>query len=100
MRWAAADELIVGEWQKGALIIGSNLEGHPVYKNNLVYDKPSDNNLFLTGSPEDEYRFIVPSNPRGYKQGWQFKVNRDYLLPIQTRMLTLTDGKWEQNPGW
>lgn len=100
LRWAAADELIVGKWPKGALFIGSNLEGHPVYDNNLVYDQPSDNNLFLTGSPEDEYRYIVPSNPRGYENGWQFNVNRDYLLPIQTRMLTLTDGKWEQNPGW
>ncbi len=100
LRWAAADELIVGKWPKGALFIGSNLEGHPVYDNNLVYDQPSDNNLFLTGSPEDEYRYIVPSNPRGYENGWQFNVNRDYLLPIQTRMLTLTNGKWKQNPGW
>ena len=100
LRWAAADELIVGEWPKGALFIGSNLEGHPQYKNNLVYDQPSDNNLFLTGSPDDEYRYVVPSNPRGYESGWQFNVNRDYLLPIQSRMLTLTGGKWEQNPGW
>ncbi|MDD4777229.1 MAG: RagB/SusD family nutrient uptake outer membrane protein [Fermentimonas sp.] len=100
LRWAAADELIVGEWPKGALFRGSNLEGHPAYKNNLIYDQPSDNNLFLTGTPEDDFRYIVPSNPKGYEGGWRFDVNRDYLLPIQTRMLSLTDGKWEQNPGW
>lgn len=28
-----------------------------------------------------------------------FKI-RDYLLPIQSRMLSLTDGLWKQNPGW
>ena len=36
----------------------------------------------------------------GYEQGWRFNVGRDYLLPIQPRMLSLTGGKWEQNPGW
>jgi hypothetical protein len=100
LRWAAADELIVGKWPTGALFKGSNLDGHPKYKDNLKYDQASDNNLFLTGKPGDELRYIVPSNPRGYEQGWQFNVNRDYLLPIQPRMLTLTNGKWEQNPGW
>ncbi|EKC75586.1 hypothetical protein OBE_01290, partial [human gut metagenome] len=30
----------------------------------------------------------------------QFKPNRDYLLPIQERMINVMDGMWEQNPGW
>ena len=36
MRWAAADELIVGKWPKGALFVGSNLENHPVYGDKLI----------------------------------------------------------------
>lgn len=100
LRWAAADELIVGKWAKGALFVGSNLQDHPVYGGNLVYDQASGNNLFLTGKPGDALRYVVPSNPGGYEQGWKFNVGRDYLLPIQPRMLSLTGNKWVQNPGW
>lgn len=100
LRWAAADELIVGKWPKGALFIGSNLENHSQFEGKLVYDQPSGNTLFLTGKPGDALRYVVPSNPAGYEQGWKFNVNRDYLLPIQPRMISLTGGKWEQNPGW
>lgn len=100
LRWAAADELIVGQWPKGALFIGSNLENHPQYGGKLVYDQTEGNNLFLTGSPYDALRYIVPSNPAGYANGWQFDIKRDYLLPIQPRMLSLTGDKWVQNPGW
>ena len=100
LRWAAAEELIVGQWPKGALFVGSNLQEHPEYDGKLVYDQSSGNNLFLTGKPGDALRYVVPSNPAGYEQGWRFNVGRDYLLPIQPRMLSLTGGKWEQNPGW
>ena len=100
LRWAAADELIVGKWAKGALFVGSNLQNHPEFGGKLVYDQPSGNNLYLTGKPGDALRYVVPSNPAGYEQGWKFNVGRDYLLPIQPRMLSLTGGKWEQNPGW
>lgn len=100
LRWAAAEELIVGKWAKGALFTGSNLENHPAFGGKLVYDQASGNNLFLTGKPGDALRYVVPSNPAGYEQGWRFNVGRDYLLPIQPRMLSLTGGKWEQNPGW
>ena len=99
-RWAAAGELIVGQWPKGALFVGSNLEGHPKFGGKLVYDKPSGNNLYLTGNPGDKLRYILPNNPKGYEEGWKFKVDRDYLLPLQSKMLTLTGGKWLQNPGW
>lgn len=99
LRWAAADELIVGKWATGALFIGSNLEGNAAYST-LQYDKASGNNFFLTGNPGDALRYIVPVNPNNYPNGWQFKLNRNYLLPIQERMITLTGGLWEQNPGW
>ena len=99
LRWAAADELIIGKWAKGALFTGGNLEGHSGYST-LKYDQASDNNFFLTGAPGDELRYIVPVNPANYKNGWQFNPDRDYLLPLQERMLTLTGGLWKQNPGW
>lgn len=102
LRWAAADELIVGQWPQGALYTGSDLEGHEVYGDKLVYDQEAGNNLFLSGSAGDALRYIIPSNPKNYPNGWQFKLNRDYLLPIQERMLSedLTGGLWKQNPGW
>lgn len=100
MRWAAADELIVGKWAKGVLFIGSNLANHPEYEGKLIYDQASGNNLHLTGKPGDALRYVVPVNPTGYEQGWKFNVHRDYLLPIQERMLQLTEGLWKQNPGW
>lgn len=97
LRWAAADVLIVGKWPKGALFTGSNLEtAFP----SLKYDQASGNQIFLTGKPGDPYRYVIPTNPTGHENGWGFNVNRDYLLPIQDRMLTLTDGLWQQNPGW
>lgn len=101
LRWAAADELIVGQWPKGALFTGSNLEGHAIYEGKLKYDQASGNNLFLTGKPGDPLRYIVPTNPAGYSTGWKFDVKRDYLLPLETRMLgDLTNNQWKQNPGW
>lgn len=104
LRWAAAEELIVGKWAKGVLFVGSNLENHPNYQKNgksqFTYDQPSENNLYLTGKAGDTLRYVVPCNPAGHESGLQFDVNRDYLLPIQLRMLTLTGNKWVQNPGW
>jgi len=100
LRWAAADELIVGQWPKGALYTGSNLENHPQYGGKLVHDQPSKNNLFLTGKPGDALRYIVPTNPTGYADGWKFKADRDYLLPINQDMINRTAKQWEQNPGW
>lgn len=100
LRWAAADELIVGKWPEGALFTGSNLDGNEAYNGKLVYDQASGNNLYLTGKPGDALRYILPENPAGYPEGWKFNVKRDYLLPLQPRILTLTGGEWKQNPGW
>lgn len=98
LRWAAADELIIGKTPTGALFTGSNLENS--YNGNLIYDQESGNNLFLTGNPGDAKRYIIPFNNKNYPNGWQFNANRDYLLPLQQRMLTLTNNQWKQNPGW
>ncbi|MCF0203980.1 MAG: RagB/SusD family nutrient uptake outer membrane protein [Muribaculaceae bacterium] len=90
LRWAAAGKLINGWWPQGALFKGSDLEKHD-FGTPLI---PGEN-IFL-----DENGFILPINPSGHTGGYKFNVERDYLLPIQERMLTLTNHGWEQNPGW
>ncbi len=99
-RWAAADELIVGKRAQGVLFIGSNLANHAKYGTSLKYDQASGNNLYLTGKPGDAYRYVLPVNPSSGYTYWKFNVTRDYLLPIQPRMLSLTNNMWTQNPGW
>lgn len=107
LRWAAADKLIMGKRPLGALFVGSNLgteNSRTGFYNSamLYYDTaPAGKtvNFYLTGNAGDAKRYIDP-----YKSvlpnGFGFKVNRDYLLPIQQRMIELTDGKWQQNPNW
>lgn len=94
LRWAAADELIVGKRPLGALYIGSTLEKENAkngyYKGALVIGSNiqiNDNGYI------DPYKVILPT-------GLGFKTSRDYLLPFQERMLSLTNGLWTQNPGW
>ena len=105
LRWAAADILIHGVTPIGALFVGSNLENNPFYvdangKYTLKYDNESGNNLYLTAKPSDAERYIIPFNIHDYPEGWQFDLQRDYLLPIKPRMLSLTGNQWVQNPGW
>ncbi len=107
MRWAAADKLLVGKRPLGALFVGSDMQAQNTatgfYNDALLYfdvAPPGKSiNLYLTGQAADQKRYIDP-----YKQvmpnGFGFKINRDYLLPIQQRMLELTNGKWTQNPNW
>lgn len=89
LRWAAADELIVGKTPTGALYTGSTLGEH--------FDgiMTVGSNIWL----KDGY--IVSFNNTNYPNGWQFNVERDYLLPIRQEMVgSLTGGLWEQNPNW
>ncbi|MDQ2721434.1 MAG: RagB/SusD family nutrient uptake outer membrane protein, partial [Bacteroidota bacterium] len=106
-RWASADQLIAGKLPLGALFVGSDLAAANIsggfYGSSLLYydNAPAGKsiNLYLTGSAGDAKRYIDPFKsliPNGYN----FKLNRDYLLPIQQRMIQLTGGKWVQNPGW
>ncbi|KQM69273.1 hypothetical protein ASE74_04465 [Pedobacter sp. Leaf216] len=106
LRWAAADLILVNKRQLGTLFTGSDLAEQNApsgfYKGAIYYDTAPQGksvNLFLTGNPGDQIRYIDPHKnvlPTGYR----FNLQRDYLLPIQQRMLQLTDGKWKQNPGW
>ena len=85
-RWAAATDLIVGKQPLGAmanqfvtvvpgLIIGTNLS-----VNSQGYIEPYAK---------------VPAMAAGY----QFKVNRDYLLPISLTQIVINPAI-KQNPGW
>lgn len=89
LRWAAADELIVGKLPIGALYTGTTLEQH--FSGTLS----DGNGIWLTSDG-----YMLSTN---VTTGWQFRVDRDYLLPIRDAMVGsdgLAGGMWEQNPGW
>ena len=97
LRWAAAEDLLVGKTPTGVLFAGSDLPGQ--YEG-LIYDQASGNQIYLTGKAGDADRYVLPIPPTNLSDGYKFNVGRDYLLPFQQRMTTLTGGLWEQNPGW
>ena len=79
LRWAAAEKLIVGKRPKG--FFAAQHTGNTT---------PVDNEGFL-----DPYK-NVPSLANGY----QFKLERDYLNSIPLSELVLNPGILTQNPGW
>lgn len=90
LRWAAADELIVGKYPVGAKYTGTNLENH--FRSEITINE----NLWLNTEG-----YILSCDPSDYPNGWNFNVHRDYLLPIRQAMVgELTGNLWEQNPGW
>ena len=97
LRWAAAEDLLVGKTPTGVLFAGSDLPGQYA---ELIYDQASGNQIYLTGKAGDADRYVLPIPPTNLSDGYKFNVGRDYLLPFQQRLTTLTGGLWEQNPGW
>lgn len=91
LRWAAADELLRGWWPTGARYSGTDLEEH--FKDQLTIGV----NILVDANGD-----ILPLNPESaaYAGGYGFNLGRDYLLPVQERMISLTSGMWTQNPGW
>lgn len=88
MRWAAADELIIGWKPKGAK--WEQWEG--VYTNPPVV---AGQNVYV-----DAQGYIEPLMKDALLQnGYQFNIDRDYLLPLPTDQLTLNPNM-KQNPGW
>jgi len=77
LRWAAADELIIGKRPTGA------------------------KNAQFPGSKTDLYNangYLDPLIKR-YPNGWGFKADRDYLDPISQEQLKMNPNL-TQNPGW
>ncbi|MBJ7879820.1 RagB/SusD family nutrient uptake outer membrane protein [Gelidibacter salicanalis] len=86
MRWAAADELIVGKRWLGFKIIGSDLEDE-------FSDLIGSSILVNSDGYIDPYMNTIP-------EGFGFKLGRDYLSPIPTEQIILSQGNLTQNPGW
>jgi len=76
-RWAAADELIVGKRPKGFL--ASQVSQNPF---------TVDQNGFL-----DPFQRALPN-------GYQFRLDRDYLSSIPESEIALNPENLTQNPGW
>ena len=96
LRWAAADVIIKGMRPRGVLFKGSNLEAENVAGGFYGGNLKEGENIFL-----DSEGYVLPINPASLgPEGYQFKLDRDYLLPIQQRMISLTNNLWQQNPGW
>ncbi|WP_155283911.1 RagB/SusD family nutrient uptake outer membrane protein [Capnocytophaga felis] len=86
-RWAAADELIVGWKPKGAKKSQFQSFINADFTQQIYNALLEDADGYI-----DPYQKTLPS-------GYQFKLGRDYLLPIPTDQITLNP-KLKQNPGW
>ena len=88
-RWAAADELLKGWKPKGA-------------KRAQFMDMatPAELSILAAQFPVDAEGYIFPykNNVLG-TNGFNFRTDRDYLLPIPTNQLQLNTNL-SQNPGW
>lgn len=86
MRWAAADELIVGKRLLGFKIIGSDIEAEFTPEINASIFVNSEGYI-------DPYKNTIPT-------GFGFNVGRDYLYAVPTEQIILSQGNLTQNPGW
>ncbi len=86
MRWAAADELIVGKRWLGFKIIGSDIQSE-------FSDLIGKSLLVNPAGHIDPYMNTIPG-------GFGFKIGRDYLNPLPTEEIILSKGSLIQNPGW
>ncbi len=91
-RWAAADKLIKGWKPKGAK--------RAQFENMTDANGNSYKSLVEGQYPVDENGYIFPykNNVVGMN-GYNFRIDRDYLLPLPTDQLLLNPNL-EQNPGW
>ena len=90
-RWAAIDELIKGFLPQGA--VWEQWRNYPNTHPDFIpawESLPVDNQGYIA-----PYKVYNPVNASGYN----FKLERDYLLPLPTNELVLNK-KLTQNPGW
>ena len=103
MRWAAADELILGKTPQGSKLaqwVGFKFsdyvsEGHPQLERQKAWDSAIESLVV------DEEGYIKPfrNTLNGGNEGYKFNLGRDYLFPIPLNQLTLNPNLG-QNPGW
>lgn len=88
-RWAAAGTLIKGWKPKGAK-----------REQFMTIASPADQAILVAQFPVDGEDYIFPyrNNVIG-ANGFNFRTDRDYLLPLPTNQLQLNTSL-EQNPGW
>ncbi|MEO5789301.1 RagB/SusD family nutrient uptake outer membrane protein [Gelidibacter sp.] len=86
MRWAAADELIVGKRLEGFKIVGSDMQTE-------FADLIGSSILVNAEGYIDPYMNTIPG-------GFGFNLGRDYLSPVPTEQIVLSQGSLVQNPGW
>lgn len=102
-RWAAASELIVGKVPVGAkkaYWVGFKFSDHlPEATPDISRQAKFDERVAALETDANGYINIFKNTMNGGTQGYKFKVDRDYLLPIPTNQLTLNP-KLKQNPGW
>ncbi len=103
MRWAAADELIVGKIPLGAKkaqFVNFNFSDYlPEAQPDLSRQNTFAERVAQLEVDADGYIKIFKNTLNGGTQGFKFDVNRDYLYPIPTNQLTLNP-QLGQNPGW
>ena len=103
MRWAAADELVVGMTPLGAK--KAQWEGFK-FDESLNPGQSGRQDAFDTEFADlvtDANGYIKPHKNflNGGTEGYKFKVNRDYLLPIpQNQTASHLNPNLGQNPGW
>ncbi|MGV3764458.1 sigma-70 family RNA polymerase sigma factor [Parapedobacter sp.] len=103
MRWAAADELIVGEIPLGAKkaqFVNFNFSDYlPESQPDLSRQDKFAERVAQLEVNANGYIKIFKNTLNGGAEGFKFDVNRDYLYPIPTNQLTLNP-QLGQNPGW
>ncbi|MCS4228003.1 RagB/SusD family nutrient uptake outer membrane protein [Sphingobacterium sp. BIGb0165] len=102
-RWAAAGELIVGKEPVGAkkaYWVGFKFADYlPEATPDLSRQAKFDERVASLETDAKGYIRIFKKTLNGGTQGFKFKVDRDYLMPIPTNQLTLNTNL-KQNPGW
>lgn len=92
-RWNAAKQLIVGWRPKGAKL--AQFKTVKDADGELLF---TDENLTLFSTDAKGYIDVYKKTP-AMNNGYQFKLDRDYLSPIPLDQITLNPNL-KQNPGW
>lgn len=102
-RWAAADELIVGKIPVGAKLAQFQnfkfTDYLPEAAPDVSRQAKFDERVAELQADPDGYVKIFKNVLNGGTEGFKFKVDRDYLLPIPPDQLTISPNM-KQNPGW